>query len=288
MIKLKKVELSHFKNILNSGPVSIQPDVTCLVGKNESGKTDRASAAKLVEGKSKLLEGAADVHGAITKFLEAKVPLFFYFDEYSQLPGSVRIRHILETEKEKLSPAELAFETMLSSRDIDLIHRAMIGRFFWFEHVGRFDWYRSYQEHGLLPADPNRAEGGPLPPTVGVTLPDHRHFVCLRPIDTTGSTPTRGDEQFRMAFANTDLPKEIGLDYSHARTTSLVADIQAQNPAWEESDVFIEVAHRLGSFASFKSIDRHALRVWTKGAPPKNPASWPALIHTEPREVEVF
>jgi recombinational DNA repair ATPase RecF len=39
MIVLKKVELDHFKNILKSGPVGIEPDVTCLVGKNESGKT---------------------------------------------------------------------------------------------------------------------------------------------------------------------------------------------------------------------------------------------------------
>jgi recombinational DNA repair ATPase RecF len=39
LIVLKKVELSHFKNILDSGPVAIEPDVTCLVGKNESGKT---------------------------------------------------------------------------------------------------------------------------------------------------------------------------------------------------------------------------------------------------------
>jgi predicted ATP-dependent endonuclease of OLD family len=28
-----------FKNILDSTPVEIEPDVTCLVGKNESGKT---------------------------------------------------------------------------------------------------------------------------------------------------------------------------------------------------------------------------------------------------------
>jgi hypothetical protein len=38
-MKLLRVEIDHFKNILNSGPIAIQSDVTCIVGKNESGKT---------------------------------------------------------------------------------------------------------------------------------------------------------------------------------------------------------------------------------------------------------
>jgi len=38
-VKLLRVEIDHFKNILASEPIGIQPDVTCLVGKNESGKT---------------------------------------------------------------------------------------------------------------------------------------------------------------------------------------------------------------------------------------------------------
>ena len=38
-MKLKTVQIDHFKHILDSTPVEIQPDITCLVGKNESGKT---------------------------------------------------------------------------------------------------------------------------------------------------------------------------------------------------------------------------------------------------------
>lgn len=38
-MKLKKVQVRMFRNILDSTEVEIQPDVTCLVGKNESGKT---------------------------------------------------------------------------------------------------------------------------------------------------------------------------------------------------------------------------------------------------------
>jgi recombinational DNA repair ATPase RecF len=38
-MKLKSIRIRMFRNILDSTDVSIQPDVTCLVGKNESGKT---------------------------------------------------------------------------------------------------------------------------------------------------------------------------------------------------------------------------------------------------------
>lgn len=38
-MKLKKVRVSHFRNIVESGEVRIGDDITCLVGKNESGKT---------------------------------------------------------------------------------------------------------------------------------------------------------------------------------------------------------------------------------------------------------
>ncbi|MEP4033900.1 AAA family ATPase [Roseibium polysiphoniae] len=38
-MKLKTVQINHFKHVLDSTPVEIQPDITCLVGKNESGKS---------------------------------------------------------------------------------------------------------------------------------------------------------------------------------------------------------------------------------------------------------
>lgn len=38
-MELKSVEVQYFRNIINSGKVIINKDITCLVGKNESGKT---------------------------------------------------------------------------------------------------------------------------------------------------------------------------------------------------------------------------------------------------------
>jgi recombinational DNA repair ATPase RecF len=36
---LQNVQIGNFKNILDSGDVKLEADVTCIVGKNESGKT---------------------------------------------------------------------------------------------------------------------------------------------------------------------------------------------------------------------------------------------------------
>lgn len=38
-MKLIELSVNYFRNIIDSSPVKIEPDVTCLVGKNESGKT---------------------------------------------------------------------------------------------------------------------------------------------------------------------------------------------------------------------------------------------------------
>src|SRR5260370_38797506 len=38
-MKLTEIQVHHFKNFLDSTPIKIEPNITCLVGKNESGKT---------------------------------------------------------------------------------------------------------------------------------------------------------------------------------------------------------------------------------------------------------
>jgi energy-coupling factor transporter ATP-binding protein EcfA2 len=47
-MKLKTVTVKLFRNVLDSTEVAIQPDVTCLVGKNESGKTSFLQALRML------------------------------------------------------------------------------------------------------------------------------------------------------------------------------------------------------------------------------------------------
>jgi hypothetical protein len=142
---------------------------------------------------------------------------------------------------------------MLIPDEMATIHAAMIDRFCWFEHVGRFDRYQSYRTGGIQPRDPYRDDEAPeLPEQPVGTI--SRRVVCLRPIDTFNSIPNRGDRQFRMAIRNNDLPPTIGLDRSHSSTMNKAADLRRAHPNWTNSEIFIEVTHLLGSFVSFDHV----------------------------------
>jgi predicted ATPase len=246
-VKLVSVEVDHFKNILKSGVVVIQPDVTCVVGKNESGKTaflqalhrfnpaqpnvmfnaqrqypawlekqhrrqknleehcpvactfelekpdlepveealgrgalknttitisrtygnefrwnveinepsivahiasglltggpistsvddlnklietlgssthadeaktaaDRTLASNLTDARTKALGERASIHERLWDLLLPRLPQFFYFDDYSQLPASVKIRQLLAKSKKDLNPGELTARALL-------------------------------------------------------------------------------------------------------------------------------------------------------------------------------
>ena len=47
-MRLKQIQVTTFRNVLDSGEVEIQDDITCLVGKNESGKTAVLQALALL------------------------------------------------------------------------------------------------------------------------------------------------------------------------------------------------------------------------------------------------
>ena len=46
-MKLKQYEVREFKSIWRSGPIELDDNVTCLVGKNEAGKTALLTALYL-------------------------------------------------------------------------------------------------------------------------------------------------------------------------------------------------------------------------------------------------
>ncbi|WFU19425.1 AAA family ATPase [Bradyrhizobium sp. CB3481] len=246
-MKLVSVEADHFKNILKSGIVTIQPDVTCVVGKNESGKTaflqalhrfhpaqpnvtfnaqrqypawlekqhrrqkdinqhcpitctfelekhdleaieqvlgsgvlkkstipisrtysdhfrwtveinepavvthiargllgstptptsidelnglintlgnsthtdeakiaaDRSLASEITQARDQALGKCTSVNDRLWELLQPRLPKFFYFDDYSQLPASVNIRELLAKKKEELAPGELTARSLL-------------------------------------------------------------------------------------------------------------------------------------------------------------------------------
>jgi hypothetical protein len=178
-------------------------------------------------------------------------------------------------------------EDIIAPAEMGMIHAAMIHRSCGFEHVGRFDNYGSYQAHGIYPQDPNRSDG-----VFDLTVPPidviSARVVCLKPINSTPSTPNRGDQQFRMAFRSCMLPERIGLDISHTRALSKAVELRVPYPAWANSEIFVEIAHDLGSFVSYDPIRLPALRVHTRDCSVNNPQTWPLLAEAEQHLVETF
>jgi AAA15 family ATPase/GTPase len=61
-MKLKTVRIRHFKHVVDSSLVEIQPDVTCLIGKNESGKTAFLEALRRLKPAQGLAKFSSATH----------------------------------------------------------------------------------------------------------------------------------------------------------------------------------------------------------------------------------
>lgn len=77
----------------------------------EENKTARDAIKKAVAG---VCGEGTDLHVAVNSFLEKRLPSFFYFAEYSRVPGIVRIRELLQTKETKLNDDQLAARSLLT------------------------------------------------------------------------------------------------------------------------------------------------------------------------------
>jgi len=95
-VKLTGVRVRRFRNIIDSNPIAVQGDVTCLVGKNESGKT------------------------AILEALYRLKPIYpATFRDIDDYPRWMLADHRRSGEIEKTFPIEATFE--LEAADVDAI-----------------------------------------------------------------------------------------------------------------------------------------------------------------------
>ncbi len=95
-MRLTTVQVRRFRNILDSNPIAVQDDVTCLVGKNESGKT------------------------AILEALYRLKPIYREtFHDIDDYPRWLLADHRRSGEIEKASPVEATF--VLEQVDVDAI-----------------------------------------------------------------------------------------------------------------------------------------------------------------------
>lgn len=132
-MKLLRVQIDHFKNILNSEPVGIQPDVTCVVGKNESGKTS--------------------VLQALHRFNPAQPNVSF--NAQRQYPAWLEKQHRKQKNIEEHAPVVAIFE--LEPTDLDVIEEKLgsgalkskelqISR----TYENKFLWQTPINEHSII------------------------------------------------------------------------------------------------------------------------------------------
>ena len=80
---------------------------------NEGGEHAKTASETITAAKAKLLGKAADLRKAVLEAVEQLTPRFFYFDEYSALPGTIKIRELLNKKKEDLKEDEATARSLL-------------------------------------------------------------------------------------------------------------------------------------------------------------------------------
>src|SRR5579863_450680 len=79
----------------------------------EGGEHSKAASEAVATAKAKLLGKAADLRKALLEGIDQLAPRFFYFDEYSSLPGTIKIRELLGKKREDLTEDEATARSLL-------------------------------------------------------------------------------------------------------------------------------------------------------------------------------
>jgi predicted ATP-dependent endonuclease of OLD family len=79
----------------------------------EAGENAKTASAALTNAKTMLLGNQPDIKTAVLAALVQLTPQFFYFDEYSSLPGSIKIRDLLNKKREDLNEEEATARSLL-------------------------------------------------------------------------------------------------------------------------------------------------------------------------------
>jgi AAA domain, putative AbiEii toxin, Type IV TA system len=114
-----KVDLGHeaaqdLDPVTNfSGLMRVIDDFKARTG--EENEPFRAAAAALERIKNETLKNSASLDDAISGALNPLIPQFFYFDDYANLPGIVKIRELLQADPAMLSDDQLTARSLLNA-----------------------------------------------------------------------------------------------------------------------------------------------------------------------------
>lgn len=107
----KKVAAEAKKTETFTGLIALADALDVEGEEAEENKVARDAIKKAV---AQLCGKEIDIETAVINVLEDRLPSFFYFAEYSRVPGIVKIRQLLQTEEEKLDDDMLAARSLLT------------------------------------------------------------------------------------------------------------------------------------------------------------------------------
>ena len=177
---LRSVQIEHFKHVLDSTLVEIQPDITCMVGKNESGKT------AFLEALRRLKPAQGNVDFSIGKHYPAWLEKM-HKRQGKNLEQSKPIQVVFELSDADVTAVEAVFgKGVLTSRVFSLARR-----------------YDNYYSHGFeadeAVAVANAAAMIDLPKKVSTATAGAKTFVDLKKSLTTAAEKNGEDPQVQTA-----------------------------------------------------------------------------------------
>jgi predicted ATPase len=191
-MKLKTVQIDHFKHVLDSTPVEIQPDITCLVGKNESGKT------AFLEALRRLKPAQGGVNFNIGRHYPAWLEKM-HKREGKNLESVRPIQTLFELDEADIAAIEAVFgEGVVNSTEFRVSRR-----------------YDNRYNHEFLVdeavAVKNLLEGFDLPKKIGAACKGSTTFAALDKILTSLESQNAEDQQITTACSalKTQLKKSL-------------------------------------------------------------------------------
>ncbi len=177
---LKSVRIDHFKHVLDSTEVAIQPDITCLVGKNESGKT------AFLEALRRLKPAQGGVKFGIGKHYPAWLEKM-HKRQGKNLEQSRPIQTVFELDDDDMAAVSTVFgEGVLTSRDFRVSRR-----------------YDNYYNHGFEAdeaiAVANAVAKIDLPKKVATVAEGTKTFAALTKAVVTTAEENGEDQQVQTA-----------------------------------------------------------------------------------------
>lgn len=171
-------------------------------------------------------------------------------------------------------------------RNLVWVRRVLVLRFSWFMHVSEAGSLDQIRRDGLEP----RGDSAPPLQVSEIIRDGAKNRVCWNPLGARlVPGPTKPPPYICFAIEARQLPARAGLDWSETSSRDLADQLlKTRFPSPSSEEIFDEVVRRHGTFITYDGVEAAHLRVFTKGARPHDPLTWPMLSAAKDDDIQQF